>query len=74
MIISMAEEAENAALAGNNRIYSNRGSRKDKRGNDKAPVARGRVSTKKPIYHGCGQKNEQELLCLWRFWSYSKEL
>ena len=74
MTISMAEEVGDTISVGNNRIYSDGGSREDEHGNDKALVARGRVSIRKPIYHGYGQKDEWKLLCLWGFWSYSKEL
>ncbi len=58
MTTSVAEEVRNAASVGDNRTHFNRESREDEHSDGKAPVAKGRVSSKKPIYYGCGQENE----------------
>ena len=55
--ISMAEEAGNAALAGDNRACSNGRSGKDRSGDD-IPSAEGRGYTKKPLCYGYGQEGE----------------
>ena len=55
---SVAEEVRNAASVGDNRTHSDRESREDECSDGKALVARGRVSSKKPIYYGCGQEDE----------------
>ena len=67
MTPSMAEEARNAASVGDNRACSDGGSRKDKYGNGTA-TAEGRVGTMQPICHG--NRQGEELLCLWRFQAY----
>ena len=51
--ISVAEEAGNASSVNNNRVHSNRGSRKDRGGNG-APSTEGRVCSMKPICHRSG--------------------
>ena len=54
MTISMAEKTGNTISMGNNKAQSDRGSREDEYSDNKTPVARGKVSSKEPIYHGCG--------------------
>jgi len=54
MASGLAKETEDTSTAGSNRTYSNGRCGKDKCGNGKTPTARGRVSSKKPIHHGCG--------------------
>ena len=68
--ISIVEEAGNTFSAGDNRACSNGGSGKDRHSND-IPSAEDRRCTNKPLYYGCGQEREQELLQLWRFWTLS---
>ena len=63
MTISVAKEA-NAFSAGNNRVYSNEGSREDKC-SDNTTAAEDRVGAMQPICHGGRQR--EELLYLWRF-------
>jgi len=58
----MTEETRNATSVGNNRACSNRGSRKNKHGNDMATVE-DRVGATQPIYYG--DRQEEELLYLW---------
>jgi len=53
MTTSVAKEAGNASTAGNNRAYSNRRCGKDECSDGKTPIARSRVSSKKPICQGC---------------------
>ena len=68
--ISVAEET-NAPSVGDNRACSDRGSREDKY-SDGTTVAKGSVGATQPICHGGRQ--EEELLCLWRFWVHGLPL
>ena len=58
MTTSVAEKVRNAVSVGDNRTHFDRESREDEHSDGKALVAKGRVSSKKPIYYGCGQKDE----------------
>jgi len=73
MVSSLAKEAENASIAGSHRTCSNRRSGENKYSNDELS-AEGRVFLEEPIHYGCRQENEQELLYMWRFWTFSKKL
>jgi len=53
MASGLAKGAGNASTVGSYRTCSNRRSGKDKCGNGKTPIARSRVSSKKPISYGC---------------------
>ena len=70
MTTSVAEEAGNASLAGNNRACSDGGSGKNRHSDDTL-LAESRGYTKKPLCYGCRQEGEQELLQLWRFQTLS---
>ena len=63
---SLAKKVENASTAGSNRTCSNGRSREDKHSDGK-PSTEGRIFLKEPICYECGQKGEQQLLCMWRF-------
>ena len=54
---SLAKEAGDASTAGSYRAYSNERGRKDECSDDKSSIE-GRVSSKKPIHYGCGQKEK----------------
>jgi len=54
----LAKEAGDASTAGSHRTCSNGRSRKDKCGNGEILTARGRVSSKELICHGCGQERK----------------
>ena len=60
---SIAEETRNAVSASDNRTYSNRESRKNKR-SDSIATAENRVGTMQPLCNGSRQG--KKLLCLWR--------
>jgi len=74
MAPSLAKETGDASTVGSNRICSNRRSRKNKYSDGETSTVRGRVSSKKPIYYGCEQEGEQELLHMWKVWIFSKAL
>ena len=61
MTTSLAKEAGNASIVGNNSACSNGGSGEN-RCSDGTPSTESRVCPKKPLYYGCGQR--KELLCL----------
>jgi len=54
----LAKEAGDASTAGSHRTCSNGRSRKDKCGNGEILTARGRVSSKELICHGCRQERK----------------
>jgi len=56
-ISSLAKKAGDASIAGFHSACSNERGRKDECGDDK-PSTEGRVSSKKPIHYGCGQKGK----------------
>jgi len=53
MASGLAKKAGNASTASSYRTCSNGRSRENKCSNGKTPTARGRVSLKEPICHGC---------------------
>ena len=63
MATSLAKEARNTSIVGDNRVCSNGGSGKNRYGNG-MPSIKGRGCPKEPLYHRCEQKREKELLQL----------
>jgi len=57
----MAEEIGNVSLTGDNKVYSNGRSEKDRGGNDVFSTE-SRVCSKKPICYGHRQEGRKELL------------
>ena len=68
---SVVEKARNTASAGDNRIYSNEGSRKDEHDNGTA-IAENSVDTMQSLCNGSRQG--KELLYLWRIWAHGPTL
>jgi len=73
MASSLAKEIGDTSTVDSHRTCSNRRSGENKCSNDK-PSTEGRISLEKPIHHGYRQKDEQELLHIWRFWTFNKKL
>jgi len=57
MTSSLAKKAGDASTVGSHRACSNGRDRKDECG-DGEPSTEGRVSSRKPICYGCGQKEK----------------
>jgi len=57
MASSFAKETGDVPTANSHKACSDGGSGKNKCNNGK-PSTEGRVSSKEPIYHGCGQKEK----------------
>ena len=71
-ILSVAEEI-NAFLAGDNRAYSDRRSRKNECGSsERIRIRNGGSSKKGPLHNGSGQR--EKLLYLWRIWAHGPSL
>ena len=72
IVSSLAKETGGSLVAGSGRTCFNKEGRENKCSHS-IPKSVGKVYIMQLIYHRCGQR-EWELLQLWRFWIFGKEL